>query len=173
MTDLRVAIIGYGLAGRVFHAPLIAATPGLALTSIVSGNAQRRAQAIEDHPRVRTPATPDELWESGGHDLVVVATPTASHAPLAAAAIDRAIPVVIDKPLAVSVGDAEALVDRARAAGVLLTVFQNRRWDSDHLTLTRLLDEGRLGRVIRYESRFERGPCATPAAPSATCTCRR
>ena len=156
VTDLRVAIIGYGLAGRVFHAPLIAATPGLRLTNVVTGNPERRAQAVEAYPGIRTPADPSELWERGDFDLVVVATPTDSHAPLAAAAIDRGIAVVVDKPLAVTADAADDLVARARTAGVLLTVFQNRRWDSDHLTLTRLIDEGRLGRVVRYESRFER-----------------
>ena len=156
MTDLRVAIIGYGLAGRVFHAPLIAATPGLRLASIVTGDPQRRADAADRYPSVRTPADPDELWESGEHQLVVVATPTDSHLPLASAAIDRGIAVVVDKPLAVTADEADRLVSHARDAGVMLTVFQNRRWDSDHLTLTRLIDEGRLGRVVRYESRFER-----------------
>ena len=156
MTDLRVAIIGYGLAGRVFHAPLIAATPGLAVTSIVTGDPQRRADAADAYPGVRTPADPAELWQSGDYELVVVATPTDSHVPLARAALDRGIAVVVDKPLAVTAAEAGELVARARDAGVLLTVFQNRRWDSDHLTLSRLIDEGRLGRVVRYESRFER-----------------
>lgn len=151
-----MAIIGYGLAGRVFHAPLIAATAGLRLASIVTGNPVRRAEAVERYPDVRMLADPDELWASGDHDLVVVATPTDSHAPLAGAALDRGIAVVVDKPLAVTAAEADALVVRARAAGVLLTVFQNRRWDSEYLTLRRLIDEGRLGRVIRYESRFER-----------------
>src|ERR1700751_5001044 len=82
VTDLRVAIIGYGLAGRVFHAPLIAATPGLRLTNVVTGNPERRAQAVEAYPGIRTPADPSELWERGDFDLVVVATPTDSHAPL-------------------------------------------------------------------------------------------
>ncbi|HEY2440136.1 MAG TPA: Gfo/Idh/MocA family oxidoreductase [Solirubrobacteraceae bacterium] len=156
MTDLRVAIIGYGLAGRAFHAPLIDATPGLRLTSVVTGDPQRQAHAAERYPGIRTPAGPEELWELGDHDLVVVATPTDSHVPLAAEAIDRGIAIVVDKPMAASAADAEALVAQARDAGVMLTVFQNRRWDSDHLTLSRLMTEGRLGRVIRYESRFER-----------------
>ncbi len=156
MTDLRVAIIGYGLAGRVFHAPLVAATPGLQVASIVTGNPQRRAEAAERYPGILTPADPAELWESGEYDLVVVATPTDSHAPLAGAAIDRGIAVVVDKPLALTSAEAGDLVARARQAGVILTPFQNRRWDSDHLTLGRLIGEGRLGRVIRYESRFER-----------------
>lgn len=151
-----MAIIGYGLAGRVFHAPLIAATPGLQLAGVVSGNAERRADAARTYPGIMTPASVPELWAAGGLDVVVVATPTDSHVPLATAAIERGIPVVVDKPLAVSAADAEALVERARHAGVALTVFQNRRWDSEHLTLARLLAEKRLGEVIRYESRFER-----------------
>lgn len=151
-----MAIIGYGLAGRVFHAPLVDATPGLRLTSIVTGNPQRRAEAAERYPGVRTLAGPSELWANGEHDLVVVAAPTESHVPLASAAVERGTAVVVDKPLAVTAAEAEGLVTRAQEAGVLLTVFQNRRWDSDHLTLARLIDEGRLGRVIRYESRFER-----------------
>jgi predicted dehydrogenase len=156
VADLRVAIIGYGLAGRVFHASLVSATPGLALATVVTGNPARQAEAVRDHPGVTVLDSPEALWESGGHDLVVVATPTDSHVALAGAAIDRRIPLVVDKPFAVTSADAEALVQRAEAAGVLVTVFQNRRWDSDHLTLRRLIAEGRLGEVFRYESRFER-----------------
>jgi scyllo-inositol 2-dehydrogenase (NADP+) len=156
MSDLRVAVIGYGLAGRVFHAPLIAATPGLRLTSVVTSDPQRQAHAAERYPGIVTPADPAELWETGDHDLVVVATPTDTHGLLATAALDAGIAVVVDKPLAITVAEAEGLVARARQAGVMLSVFQNRRWDSDHLTLTRLIAERRLGRVIRYESRFER-----------------
>lgn len=83
-------------------------------------------------------------------------TPNDAHAPLAAEAIDRGLPVVVDKPLAVTAAEAEALVSHAEQAAMLLTVFQNRRWDSDQLTLTRLVAEDRLGTVMRYESRFER-----------------
>lgn len=156
MADLRVAIIGYGLAGRVFHAPLIAATRGLAVTSVVTSNPERQAQVAVDHPQARTLSGPDRLWERDDHDLVVIATPNDTHVPLAAVAIDHGLPAVVDKPLAVTAARGEELVLRAQRAGVLLTVFQNRRWDSDHLTLRRLLDGGHLGEVIRYESRFER-----------------
>lgn len=156
MPDLRAAIIGYGLAGRFFHAPLIAATEGLTVASVVTANPERQAQAIREHPDAALLSTPGELWEEGDHDLVVVATPNETHARIAAEAIDRGTAVVVDKPLAVSVAEAQALVERAGRAGVLLTVFQNRRWDSDHLTLMRLRADGRLGRVMRYESRFER-----------------
>ena len=157
MADLRVAIIGYGLAGRYFHAPLIASTPGLAVSAIVTASPERVAQAAREHPDAEVFAGAAELWDRAGElDLVVVATPNDVHARLATDAIDRGLPVVVDKPLAVSADEAAALVAHAQAAGVLLTVFQNRRWDSDQLTLARLLAEGRLGSVIRYESRFER-----------------
>src|SRR5205823_1592897 len=89
-------------------------------------------------------------------DLLVVATPNDAHAAVAAAAVDAGVPVVVDKPLAVTAADAAALARRAEAAGVPLTVFQNRRWDSDQLTLRRLLEDGELGEVRRYESRIER-----------------
>lgn len=90
------------------------------------------------------------------HELIVIAAPNDSHVPLADRAIELGIPVVVDKPLAPTAADARALVERARAAGVPLTVFHNRRWDSDFLTLRRLIDEGELGEVSRFESRFER-----------------
>ena len=156
MADLRVAIIGYGLAGRVFHAPLITATRGLAVASVVTSSPERQAQVARDHPQARTLSSAERLWERDDHDLVVIATPNGTHAALASAAIDHGLPVVVDKPLAVTASRAEQLVAHAQRAGVLLTVFQNRRWDSDHLTLRRLLQGGHLGNVIRYESRFER-----------------
>jgi predicted dehydrogenase len=157
MPDLSVAIIGYGLAGRFFHAPLIAATPGLRVAAIVTGNPERSRQAEHEHPDADRLSGPDELWQRAKRfDAVVVATPNDSHAPLARAAIDRGLPLVVDKPLAVNAREALDLVERAEPAGVLLTVFQNRRWDSDQLTLRRLVGEGALGDVLRYESRFER-----------------
>lgn len=157
MADLRAAIIGYGLAGRFFHAPLIAATEGLVVASVVTSSPERQAQISREHPDAQILSSPAELWESAeDHDLVVVATPNDAHAPLATEAIDRGLPVVVDKPLAMTSGDAEALVSRSERASRLLTVFQNRRWDSDQLTLARLLAEDRLGTVLRYESRFER-----------------
>ncbi len=165
MPDLRVALVGYGLAGRFFHAPLIGATTGLTLLTVVTSSAERRAQVEREHPNARVLMYAGQLWERGDHDLVVIASPNDAHARLVAEAIDHGVPVVVEKPLAVTSGEAAALVARAEQAGVLLTVFQNRRWDSDHLTLARLLDEQRLGAVLRYESRFERWrPSANPGA---------
>jgi scyllo-inositol 2-dehydrogenase (NADP+) len=153
--ELRVAIVGYGLSGRYFHAPLIAATPGLAVAAVVTSDRGRRGEAEADHPGVRVFARLEEALDDGP-DLLVVATPNAAHGEVAGVAIDRGIPVVVDKPLAGTVGEAEEIVAQARRASVPLTVFHNRRWDSDQLTLRRLLGDGALGTVTRHESRFER-----------------
>jgi scyllo-inositol 2-dehydrogenase (NADP+) len=157
MSDLKAAIVGYGLAGRSFHAPLISSTPGLAVATVVTANPDRREQALRDHPEVRVVPAPDELWgRATEHDFVVIATRNDSHAPLARRAIDAGLAVVVEKPLAPSAEQAATLVEHARASGKLLTVFQNRRWDSDQRTLRKLLAEGTLGDVFRHESRFER-----------------
>ncbi len=157
MADLRVAILGYGLAGSVFHAPLVAAAPGLAVATVVSSNLERQERIARDHPGARVADSADEVFERAGeHDLVVVATPNSSHAPLALRAIERGLPVVVDKPLALGAAEGRDLAAAAERAGVMLTVFQNRRWDSDFLTLRRLIAGGALGEVTRFESRFER-----------------
>jgi len=156
---LRVGLLGYGLAGRVFHAPLIRACPGLALAAAVTRSPERRAALHAACPEAVALETPDELWARAsqlGLDLVVVATPNRSHVSLAQAALRAGLPVVVDKPLAPSAAEARALIAEARTRGCLLTVFQNRRWDGDFLTLRRLLAEDALGAVRRFESRFER-----------------
>jgi scyllo-inositol 2-dehydrogenase (NADP+) len=155
--DIRVGLVGYGLAGSAFHAPLIATTPGMRLAAVVTSNAERAAQARAQHPGVVVVGSAERLWErAGGLDLVVVASPNRTHVPLALAALEAGLPVVVDKPLAATSAAARRLVDEARARGLLLSVFQNRRWDGDFLTLRRLLSEGALGTVHRFESRFER-----------------
>ena len=166
MPDRSLAIIGYGLAGRVFHGPLIAATAGLHVAAIVTRDPERRSQAAQDHPGAVICDTPDDLWKRADElDAVAVATSNDAHAPLATEAIDHGLAVVVDKPLALNSAEAEQLVDHADQAGVLLTAFQNRRWDSDQLTLAALLAAGSLGTVLRYESRFERWrPEARPDA---------
>ena len=152
---LRVGLIGYGLAGSVFHAPLIAATPELRLSAVVTGNPERRAQALREHPGVRVVADAAEL-PGLGLDLVVVASPNRLHVPQATAALEAGLAVVVDKPLAASAAEAEALAAFAEQRGLLLSVFQNRRWDGDFRTVAELVRSGRLGTVHRFESRFER-----------------
>jgi predicted dehydrogenase len=156
-SPLRVGLIGYGLAGSVFHAPLIDATDGLALDTVVTGDPQRRARIAEEYPGTRTVASADELWAAADRlDLVVVATPNRAHVPLATTALRAGLAVVVDKPLAATAAEASTLADLAGERGLLLSAFHNRRWDNDFLTLRSLLDAGELGEVRRFESRYER-----------------
>jgi predicted dehydrogenase len=153
---LRVGLLGYGIAGRVFHAPLIAASPDLALAAVVTTSAARRAQVRAEHPDAAALEHADRLWERAGDlDLVVVATPNRHHAAHALAALDAGLPVVVDKPLAPTAAQAQLLIEAARRRRLPLTVFQNRRWDGDFLTVRRLVRDGALGTVHRFESRFE------------------
>ncbi|MEU9732018.1 Gfo/Idh/MocA family oxidoreductase [Streptomyces sp. NPDC048002] len=156
-TPLRTGLIGYGLAGSVFHAPLIAAAEGLVLDTVVTANPERQEQARAAHPGVRVAATADELFARADElDLVVIASPNKTHVPLATAALKAGLPVVVDKPVAGTAAEARDLAALAEERGLLLSVFQNRRWDNDFLTLRKLIDEGELGDVYRFESRFER-----------------
>ena len=150
---MRLAVIGYGLAGAVFHAPYIDAVDGLEVGVIVTGNEARAARARERYPDAAVVGSVDEAWEV---DAVVIATPNRFHVPLALQAIERGVPVIVDKPFAVMAADAARAVAAAEEAGVPLTVFQNRRWDGDFVTLRRLVEAGTLGDVLRFESRFER-----------------
>ena len=153
----RVAVLGYGLAGRFFHAPFIAATPALELAVIVTGDEERRAQALGDYPGVTVVETAEEVWVRAAElDVVVVATPNRTHVPLGLSALEAGLAVVVDKPLAPTADEGRKLVEAARERGLMLTVFQNRRWDGDFLTVKRLLAEDALGKVHRFESRFER-----------------
>ncbi|GGN88712.1 Gfo/Idh/MocA family protein [Nocardia rhizosphaerihabitans] len=157
MDQLGVAVVGYGLAGSVFHAPLIAADPRLRVAAVVTSSQERAEQARAEHPGVRVWPTTDELFAAADDiDLAVIATPNLSHAPLALKALAAGLPVVVDKPFAVTSADADEVVRAAERAGLPLSVFQNRRWDNDFLTVRGLIDAGELGEVRRFESRFER-----------------
>ncbi len=156
---LRVAVIGYGLAGAVFHAPLIAATDGMIVSAIVTNNPERRQRARADFPDATILASAEHIWQNASnYDLVVVASPNRTHVPLGIAAMQAGLPVVIDKPLAPSVVEAERLISTSKSTGKLLTVFQNRRWDNDFLTVRQLLasESDVLGQIIRFESWFQR-----------------
>jgi predicted dehydrogenase len=150
-SELRVGLIGYGTAGAVFHAPLIQATPGLTLRSVVTRDPARRAELPEG---VRAVDKAGDLWED--HDLIVVASPNRTHVPLATAALQAGLPVVVDKPFAPTVAEAQELTRLATERELPLAVFQNRRWDGDFQTVRALIEDGSLGRVLRYESHFDR-----------------
>jgi scyllo-inositol 2-dehydrogenase (NADP+) len=154
---IRVGLIGFGLAGAVFHAPLISAIPRMRLVSIVTRNAERRNRARSRYPDAEVLDSSEDVWKrSGQHDLVVLASPNRTHVPFALDAIEAGLSVVIDKPLAGTAEEGRRVAEAGRAAGRLVSVFQNRRWDGDFLTLRRLIGDGALGRVMRFESRFER-----------------
>lgn len=147
----RVALIGFGLAGRVFHAPLISAVEGLELATVVTSRSDEVARL---YPAARVTTSAAEAIADPSIDLVVVATPNASHFDLAAQSLAAGKHVAIDKPFAVTAAQARELI--ARSTGRILTVFHNRRWDSDFLSLKRLIAEDRLGEIAYFESHFDR-----------------
>ncbi|MFN3925076.1 MAG: Gfo/Idh/MocA family oxidoreductase, partial [Pseudarthrobacter sp.] len=137
-SPLRTAIIGFGISGRVFHAPLIQADISYALEAIVTSDPRRAAEARKIYPNTEIIARPEELFsrlERGnlGLDLVVIGTPPVNHKKLATAALECGLHVVVDKPFVPTSDDGEELIAAAAAAGRCLTVFQNRRWDGDFL----------------------------------------
>lgn len=156
-TVIRAGIIGFGLSGRVFHAPFLATNPAFRIDLIATSDASRAAQAAADHPGATIVEGPAELLARAGDlDLVVLASPAHTHLEQGLAALDAGAHVVIDKPFVPTVSDAKKLIARAEEVGRVLAVFQNRRWDGDFRTIQRLLAEGRLGSVHRFESTFER-----------------
>ena len=152
---VSVLLVGYGLAGRVFHGPLAATTPGLSVDAIVTSNPDRQAQARAAFPEARIYASADEAWDQG-YDLAVIGTANVTHVPFAAAALRAGMHVVLDKPVAPTAAAAEELSAVATANDRLLIPFQNRRWDSDFLTALATSRSGDLGEVHRFESRMER-----------------
>ena len=150
---IRVGLIGYGYAGKTFHAPLIQSMEGLLLGGVASSRPEK-VQA--DWPEVRVYPDPETLIMDPDIGLVVIASPNATHAPLGRRALDQGKAVVIDKPFTLTMAEARDLVTQAEATGRLLSVFHNRRWDSDFLTVRRAIGDGLIGRVTHFESRFDR-----------------
>ena len=156
-SSIRVGLVGYGVAGAAFHAPLIDAVPPLRLAAIVTSNSERQSEARRDHPAALVLDTAQQLWDRAADlDVVVIASPNRTHVPLALEALAAGLNVVVDKPLAPTAREARQLIDEARRRSRMLTVFQNRRWDGDFLTIRRLLRDGALGDPYRFESRFDR-----------------
>lgn len=154
MSDsIRVGLIGYGYAGKTFHAPLIAGTPGMTLAGVSSSDA---AKVHADWPNVPVVSEPKHLFNDPNIDLIVIPTPNDTHFPLAKAALEAGKHVVVDKPFTVTLSQARELEALAKSLGRLLSVFHNRRWDSDFLTVKALLSEGTLGEIAYFESHFDR-----------------
>ncbi len=155
MDAVRYGVVGYGLAGSVFHAPIIATTKGAELTAVVARSQASREAVAQRFPNATV--VPDiAALADLGVEVAVVATPNPTHAPLAEQLMSGGLSVVVDKPLATDVRAGAELIAHAQAEGASLTCFQNRRWDGDFLTVRALNDSGELGRIHRFESRFER-----------------
>ncbi|HEY4009812.1 MAG TPA: Gfo/Idh/MocA family oxidoreductase [Acidobacteriaceae bacterium] len=152
-TPIRAAVLGYGLAGRVFHCPFVSAVPGLELTAIVQRTGSEAALA---YPEARILRSADEAFADPSIDLIVVATPNETHFDLASRALQAGKHVVVDKPITSSAESARQLAALARAGKRILAPFHNRRWDGDFLTLRKLLLDSTLGRVVEIVSRFDR-----------------
>lgn len=168
---IRTAVVGYGLAGSVFHAPLLAANTSYSLDVIATSDAGRQAAASSGLPGAEVVRDGGAVLERAADlDLVVLATPPMTHYPLAKAALEAGLDVVVDKPFAVTSGQGQELAALARQLGRVLTVFHNRRWDGDFLTLRKLLGAQALGTVTRFESRFERWSPAIAKAWKARAT---
>ncbi|SEE92195.1 Predicted dehydrogenase [Arthrobacter alpinus] len=153
---IRTALLGYGLAGSVFHGPSLDLLDQYSLDVIVASDPGRQAEARAAHPKAQVISRDEWAGSRSDIDLVVVATPPASHGQLAAAAIRGGCAVVVDKPFALTSAEGEALLALAKEHGQILSTYQNRRWDGEYLTLTKLLAQGALGDVRRFESRLER-----------------
>jgi scyllo-inositol 2-dehydrogenase (NADP+) len=153
MSPLKAAIVGYGYASKTFHAPLISALPGLQLAAVSSSDP---VKVRADWPQLPVFASPEALFGCDEIELVVIPTPNATHYPLAAQALAAGKHVVVDKPFTLTTGQAQELIALARRHDRLLSVFHNRRWDADFLTLQAVLRAGSLGRVTQFESHFDR-----------------
>ena len=150
---LRVGLVGFGMAGRVFHAPLISSVEGLELAAVVERHGD---QAAQRYPGVTTYRTLEELLADASIDLVVVATPSGTHFDVAGQVLAARKHAVVDKPVSVTSDEVAQLIELARVHQRLLIPFHNRRWDGDFLTVQKLLKEHQLGRIVHIESRFDR-----------------
>ncbi len=154
MSDaIRVGLIGYGYASKTFHAPLISGTPGMTLAAVASSDENK---VHPDWPAMPVVSGPERILNDPNIDLVVIPTPNDTHFPLAKAALEAGKHVVVDKPFTVTLSQARELEALAKSGGRLLSVFHNRRWDSDFLTVKALINEGLLGEVGYFESHFDR-----------------
>jgi predicted dehydrogenase len=153
MDEIGVGLIGYGLGGRAFHAPYVRITPGMALRAVVSRDP---AKVHADLPGMRVVPDVATLLTEPDIDLVIVSSPDELHAEHALAAIRAGKHVLIDKPFATTLADARAIAAEGEAEGVIVTAFQNRRWDADFRTLQGLIADRTLGEIVELESRFDR-----------------
>lgn len=157
---MRLGLVGFGVGGRYFHAPFIRAAEGVELVGVVTRSDGRRADLAADHPGVAAYDSIEELL-AAGVDAVTITTPPATRRALVLTAVAAGVNVIADKPFAPTADAGRELAAAAQAAGVVINVFHNRRWDADVCTLAALLARGELGQLIRVESRFDLDDPAT------------
>lgn len=150
---VNVALLGYGYAGKTFHAPLISSVDGLNLTKVVSSDS---AKVMKDFPTATVTKSHDDAFADDSIELVVIATPNDTHFDLAKRALNAKKHVVVDKPFTTTADEAKELIKLADKQNKVLSVFHNRRWDADFLTLEKLLEKKTLGEVMHLESHFDR-----------------
>ena len=164
MTPVRFGLVGYGFGGRYFHAPLIASAAECDLIGVVTTSAERRELIAHEHPGVAVYDSLDDLVAAGA-EAVTICTPADTHSALTEQALTAGLATVCDKPFALDAAAALRSVDLAESCGLPLSPYQNRRWDSDFLTMRKLLAAGSLGTITGLESRFERfAPADGPPA---------
>src|SRR5471030_359894 len=151
--SLNVALIGFGFVGKTFHAPLISATPGLNLRVVASRDAEK---VHAEWPQALVIASPEEAIRHPDVDIVVIASPNATHAPLARIALEAGKHVVVDKPFTLDMSEARELITLAEKQQRLLSVFHNRRWDSDYRGIKQVIEQGLIGKVAHFESHIDR-----------------
>ena len=159
----RVGIAGYGLAGRYFHAPLLKAAE-FDVVGTLTTKPDRKADAISDFPEISVVESIEELLKLN-LDLLVVASANNAHASQAIAGLKAGVPVVVDKPMGRTLKETKEIVDFSKQVNVPVTTYFNRKWDSDALTIKKIIKEGTLGNIFRLDSRFERfKPELTPGS---------
>jgi predicted dehydrogenase len=156
---IRVGLVGFGMGGRVFHAPLITSVEGLELSDIVERSTNK---AAERYPGITTYRSLEAMLADDSLGLFVVTTPSGSHFQVARQILEAGKNVIVDKPMSVSSAEIAQLMELAAAKGSLLIPFHNRRWDGDFLTVKKLIQDGTLGRLVSFESRFDRWKPAMP-----------
>jgi len=149
---IRVGVVGFGLAGRIFHTSVIEATPGLKLACVVQRSGD---EAVRVHPEICLARSVEEMLGDVGVDLVVIATPSYSHFEIAAQCLREQRHVVVDKPFTLKSAEASDLIHMARERKLLLTAYQNRRWDGDFQTVRQVIASGELGRLVSFESHYD------------------
>ncbi len=156
MKKVRTAIAGYGKGGRIYNAPIISSVDGFVITTILTSSEENIKAAIKEYPKAKIVSDYGKILKDPEIDLVIITAPNHFHKPLAEKALHAGKHVVVEKPFTPTVKEAEELIEVAQKNNLVLSVNHNRRWDSDILTIKKLLKENRLGKVVEYEAHFDR-----------------